>query len=40
MRNVMVHEYFGADLGIIWQTTQEDLPPLVPNLRAILEREF
>ena len=39
MRNAMVHEYFGADLGIVWQTIQEDLPPLAPKLREILERE-
>lgn len=37
MRNLIVHEYFGADLGIVWQTIQEDLAPLVPKLRAILE---
>ena len=39
MRNAMVHEYFGADLGIVRQTIQEDLPPLAPRLRTILERE-
>ena len=39
MRNIMVHEYFGADLGIVWQTLQTDLPPLVRELRGILERE-
>jgi uncharacterized protein with HEPN domain len=37
MRNLIVHEYFGADLGIVGQTIQEDLAPLVPKLRAILE---
>ncbi|HVS12086.1 MAG TPA: HepT-like ribonuclease domain-containing protein [Planctomycetota bacterium] len=38
-RNIMVHEYFGAHLGIVWQTLQTDLPPLVRELRGILEPE-
>lgn len=28
MRNKMVHEYFGIDLIILWQTVKEDIPPL------------
>lgn len=39
MRNVMVHEYFAARLETVWQTIQQDLPPLVPKLREVLERE-
>ncbi len=37
IRNVLIHEYFGASVPIIWQTLKEDLPPLVPLLRGILE---
>jgi uncharacterized protein with HEPN domain len=37
MRNVVVHEYFGVDDAILWQTVRSDLPPLVPLLRAVLE---
>ena len=37
MRNIVVHEYFGVSLRIIWDTIQEDLPPLVPLLEKILE---
>ena len=36
-RNVLVHVYFGIDSDIIWQTIREDLRPLVPQLKAILE---
>lgn len=39
MCNVLMHEYFGVGLPIVWQTTVDDLPPLVPLLQAILERE-
>jgi uncharacterized protein len=37
VRNVVVHEYFGVDDTILWQTVQSDLPPLVPLLEAVLE---
>ena len=39
MRNVVVHEYSGVDLRIVWDTLEEDLPQLVPVLRDILEQE-
>jgi uncharacterized protein with HEPN domain len=28
MRNKLMHEYFGTDLNIVWQTIEEDLVPL------------
>jgi uncharacterized protein with HEPN domain len=34
MRNILIHEYFGVDVNIIWQTILEDLPAL----RAQLQR--
>lgn len=34
--NVLIHEYFGVSLPIIWQTVTQDLPPLVPLLQRIL----
>ena len=37
VRNVVVHEYFGIDDAILWQTVRGDLPPLVPLLEAVLE---
>ena len=36
MRNVLIHEYFGVDLPILWKTIRADLPPVVPILKAIL----
>ena len=36
MRNVVIHEYFGVDLQIIWETIRNDLPPLAPLFKAIL----
>lgn len=39
MRNIVVHEYHGVNLKIIWQTVMEDLPPIVPRLKEILADE-
>jgi uncharacterized protein with HEPN domain len=36
VRNLLAHEYFGVDVGIIWQTIQEDLPAITPLLRKVL----
>lgn len=39
MRNNLVHEYFGADMQIVWDTIQRDIPDLIPKLRAVLAVE-
>jgi uncharacterized protein with HEPN domain len=39
IRNIVVHEYFRLDVGILWQTITENLPPLLPLLQKILEQE-
>ena len=36
MRNILIHEYFGVDLSIIWQTLNEDLPALTVQLQKLL----
>ena len=38
IRNVIVHEYFRIDEEILWQTIQEDLPPLVPMLEPLIQK--
>jgi len=40
MRNFVIHEYFGVSKEILWKTLQEDLPPLLAPLRALLEKEL
>ena len=39
MRNIVVHEYFGVDFDILWETVQHDLPPLVWPLQELLDGE-
>jgi len=36
MRNILIHEYFGVSMPIIWETVTQNLPPLVPLLEEIL----
>jgi uncharacterized protein with HEPN domain len=36
IRNVVVHEYFGVDAEILWETARHDLPPLLPLLENVL----
>ena len=35
-RNLLIHEYFGIDLEIVWKIIQEDLPVLMKAIRNIL----
>lgn len=39
LRDVLVHDYFGIDLGIVEQVVREELPPLVEGLRALTAAE-
>jgi uncharacterized protein with HEPN domain len=38
MRDVLIHEYFGVDLNLTWQTVKEDLPALQSKLEGILKQ--
>jgi len=37
MRNVVIHEYFGVDPEILWETIQQELSPLIPQLQEMLK---
>ena len=36
MRNRLIHEYFGVDLDIVWQTIQDDLAALETAITTML----
>jgi uncharacterized protein with HEPN domain len=36
MRNRLIHAYFDADLALVCETIQTDLPPLVSRLDGLL----
>ncbi|MXW79189.1 MAG: DUF86 domain-containing protein [Gemmatimonadetes bacterium] len=39
MRNRLVHGYDDVSLKILWDTINNDLPPLIEQLRAIVGEE-
>ena len=39
LRNVIVHEYFGIDLEVVWNVIEHDLPGLKERVREILAQE-
>ncbi|MGB4224395.1 MAG: DUF86 domain-containing protein [Syntrophorhabdus sp.] len=38
MRNILIHEYFGMDLGAVWNTIERDLPELKAKLKTIIKK--
>lgn len=38
MRNLLIHEYFGVDIRLVWQVIQNDLPRLKENIQNILDK--
>jgi uncharacterized protein with HEPN domain len=39
MRNKLVHNYFGINMEVVWQTICDDLPMLIAALENILKQE-
>jgi uncharacterized protein with HEPN domain len=37
MRDKLIHDYFGVDIEKVWDTIQEDLPPLKQQILGILK---
>lgn len=37
MRDKLIHGYFGVDIEVVWETLQQDLPPMVDCLKRIVE---
>jgi uncharacterized protein with HEPN domain len=37
-RNVLVHDYFGIDLGIVWLAVERDVPALEKAVNNLLRR--
>ena len=39
-RNLLIHEYFGVDLEIVWKIISDDLPDLLNVVREIMQNEI
>jgi|CZCB01.1.fsa_nt_gi uncharacterized protein with HEPN domain len=38
LRNILIHEYFGVDLEIVWEIIKYDLPNTKPLVSHVLEK--
>jgi uncharacterized protein with HEPN domain len=36
MRDILIHDYFGVDLEVLWKTVHENLPAVEPQLVSLL----
>ena len=36
MRNLLIHEYFGVDVKILWHTVKKSLPPLKKQIKQLI----
>jgi len=39
MRSKLVHQYFGINMEVVWQTVREDIPALIAALTKIVKQE-
>ena len=39
MRDVLIHDYFGIDYDVVWNTVRNDIPELQNELERIIEIE-
>jgi len=39
MRNKLVHDYFGINMEVVWQTIHEDLPMLAASIWEVLKHQ-
>lgn len=37
MRNILVHDYFGIDVDVVWAVVEHDLPDLAQRIETILQ---
>ncbi|MGH7961399.1 MAG: HepT-like ribonuclease domain-containing protein [Candidatus Binatia bacterium] len=37
MRNILVHDYFGIDVDVVWAVVERDLPDLKLQIETILQ---
>lgn len=36
MRDVLIHDYFGIDIEVVWKTAKEDLPELHAKIQKLI----
>lgn len=38
MRDVLIHEYFGVNIGLVWKIVNKDIPKLKKQISELLEK--
>lgn len=38
MRHKLIHEYFGVDLGIVWEVVKVELPPVRTKIERLMAK--
>lgn len=38
MRDVLIHEYFGVDMSLVWKIANKEIPKLKKQIIALLEK--
>jgi len=38
MRDVLIHEYFGVNIGLVWKVVNNDIPKLKKQIVELLEK--
>ena len=38
MRNRIIHAYFDVNTEVVWKTVREEIPALIPKLKALLQQ--
>ncbi|ACX72792.1 conserved hypothetical protein [Methanocaldococcus vulcanius M7] len=38
MRDILIHKYFGVDLGLTWEVVKKDIPKLKEEILKIIGR--
>ena len=37
MRDKLIHGYFGVDIGAVWKTVQDDMPPFKAEIEKLIK---
>ncbi|MDI3548709.1 MAG: hypothetical protein PWR10_2361 [Halanaerobiales bacterium] len=40
LRNIVIHDYFGVDLNIIWEIIKVNLPETKPLINKVMDNEY
>ena len=39
MRDILIHEYFGVNINVVWSTVKKDIPKFKKEIEELVERE-